>query len=62
MTTNGGSGMKKFALGLLSAAALATTILLVRQQKEVEPKGPRVAPGEAQPTQLSIERIREAGL
>ena len=54
--------MKKFALGLISAAALATTILLVRQQREVEPKGPRVAPGEGQPTQLSIERIREAGL
>ena len=28
--------MKKFALGLLSAAALTTTFLLVRQQKEVE--------------------------
>jgi len=54
--------MNKFALGLLSAAALATTILLVRQQKEVEPKGPRVAPGETQPTHLTIERIRELGL
>lgn len=54
--------MKKFALGLISAAALATTILLVRQQKEVEPKGPRLAPKADQPTQLSIQRIREAGL
>ena len=54
--------MKKFALGLLSAAALATTILLVRQQREVEAPGPRVASGEPQPTQLSIERIRELGL
>jgi hypothetical protein len=54
--------MNKFALGLLSAAALATTILLVRQQKEVETKGLRVAPGETQPTHLSIERIRELGL
>lgn len=54
--------MKKFALGLISAAALATTILLVRQQKEVEPKGPALAPGQTPPTQLSIERLREIGL
>ena len=55
--------MKKFTLGLLSAAALATTILLVRQQKEVESSEPRVVPaGETQPTNLSLERIRELGL
>lgn len=54
--------MKKFAIGLLSAAALATTFLLVRQQREVESKEPRVASGETQPTHLSVERIRELGL
>ncbi len=54
--------MKKFALGLLSAAALATTVLLVRQQKEVQAPEPRLASGEPHPTQLSIERIRELGL
>jgi len=59
--------MKKFTLGLLSAAAVATAILLVRQQKEVESlesaKEPRLVPaGETQPTQLSLERIRELGL
>jgi len=54
--------MKNFTLGLLSAAALATTILLVRQQKEAEPKGPQFTPAEPQLTQLSIERIRELGL
>jgi hypothetical protein len=54
--------VKNFAVGLLGAAALATTILLVRQQREVEPGGVRLAPmGQAQPT-LSLERIREAGL
>jgi hypothetical protein len=47
--------MKKFALGLISAAALATTILLVRQQREAEAKRPKLA-------SLSIERIRELGL
>ena len=55
--------MKKFTLGLLSAAAVATTILLVRQQREVETKDPRPVPaGETQPTNLSLERIRELGL
>jgi hypothetical protein len=55
--------MKNFAIGLLGAAALATTILLVRQQKEVEAKDPRlIAAGEAQPSDISLERIRELGL
>jgi len=55
--------MKNFAIGLLGAAALATTILLVRQQKEVGPKDARLIPaGESQPTDLSLERIRELGL
>ena len=56
--------MKKFPFGLLSAAALATTILLVRQQKEVESKELReaVPAGETQPTNISLERIRELGL
>ena len=55
--------MKNFAIGLLSAAALATTILLVRQQKEVELKSPRLVPaGETQPTTISLERMRELGL
>ncbi len=56
--------MKKFTLGLLSAAALTTTFLLVRQQKEVEAKeAPRPVPaGETQPTNFSLERIRELGL
>jgi hypothetical protein len=55
--------MKNFAIGLLSAAALATTILLVRQQKEVEPRDTRlIHAGETQPTTISLERIRELGL
>lgn len=55
--------MKNFAIGLLSAAALATTILLVRQQKEVESRDPGLIPaGETQPTTLSLDRIRELGL
>jgi hypothetical protein len=54
--------VKTFAVGLLSAAALATTILLVRQQRELELKGIRLLPaGDVQPN-LSLKRIRELGL
>ena len=54
--------MKRFAIGLLSAAAVATTILLVRQQKEEDTNPPRPIPaGETQST-ISLERIRELGL
>ena len=54
--------MKNLAVGLLGAAALATTVLLVRQQREVGPTDVRLVPaGESQPT-LSLNRIREAGL
>jgi hypothetical protein len=55
--------MKNFAIGLLSAAALATTILLVRQRKGLELREPRLIPaGETQPSTLSLDRIRELGL
>lgn len=55
--------MKSFAIGLLGAAALATTILLVRQQKEVQRAETRLIPaGESQPSTISLERIRELGL
>ena len=57
------SSMKKIAIGLLSAAALATTFLLVRQQKEFEAKDTRlVRAGESTPATISLERIRELGL
>ena len=55
--------MKKLAVGLLGAVAVAATFLLVRQQKEVEPRDPRLVPaGETQPTTISLERMRELGL
>ena len=53
--------MKKFTIGLLSAAALVTTILLVRQDKE-EPSLPKSnSSGETQ-VPVELERIRELGL
>ena len=55
--------MRNFAIGLLSAAALATTFVLVRQQREVAGKALRVVPaGETLPATISLQRIREAGL
>ena len=54
--------MNKFTLGLLSAAALATTILLVRQQREAELSRLRPAPGGPEPKPISLDRIRELGL
>ena len=55
--------MKKITFGLLGAMALATTIVMVRQQKQVvEPPKPDLVPaGETQPATISLERIREAG-
>jgi hypothetical protein len=55
--------MKKLAIGLLGAAAVATTVLLVRQQKDLDGRDPRLVPaGETKPAELSLERIRELGL
>jgi hypothetical protein len=59
-----GGVVKKLAVGLLGAVAVAATVLLVRQQTEVEPRerGVRLVPvGEAAPT-ISLERMRELGL
>jgi len=56
--------MKNFAVGLLGAAAVAATILLVRQQKDVGPAmgdTRPIPPGEPKPT-FSLERMRELGL
>ena len=55
--------MRKLMVGLLSAAALATTILLVRQQKQMETRTVQDIPaGERQPATISLKRIRELGL
>ena len=56
--------MRKLMVGLLSAAALATTILVVRQQKQVEPRetAEAIPAGESEPATISLERMRELGL
>jgi len=57
-----GGVMKHFVVGLFSAAAIATTILLVRQQKEEDMKLPRLVPAGETQAPISLERIRELGL
>ena len=56
--------MKKVTFGLIGALAVATTVMLVRQQKQVEQLDrPGLVPaGESQPATLSLDRMRELGL
>ena len=57
--------MNKLVVGLLGATALATTLVLVRQQRPAsELKAPRVLPAAGQGEQLeplSLERLRAVG-
>ena len=54
--------MKKFALGLVGAAALTTTFLLVWQQRDADFQASRIVPaGETHPGYISLQRIRELG-
>ncbi|MDZ7781164.1 MAG: hypothetical protein U5R14_14685 [Gemmatimonadota bacterium] len=56
--------MKKLVVGLLGATALATTLVLVRQQREpMDVKGPRALTdeGEVPQQQVSLERLRAVG-
>lgn len=56
--------MRTLTVGIIGAAALAAGLLLVRQQKEIEPhpERPQAVPaGETLPASISLERIRELG-
>ena len=55
--------MRVFTVGLISAAALAAGLLLVREARE-EIQAPRardIPAGENQPATISLDRIRELG-
>jgi hypothetical protein len=56
--------MNRLLVGLVSAAALATTVLLVRQQKDdSETRLARLTSGwDKHPPTISLERMRELGL
>ena len=55
--------MRTLAVSLLGAAALAASLVLLRQQRDEEARPqPRVAPpGESIPGAISLERLRERG-
>lgn len=55
--------MRVFTVGLISAAALAAGLLLVREARD-EIQAPRardIPAGENQPATISLDRIRELG-
>jgi hypothetical protein len=57
--------IRKFTISLIGAAAVAASILLVRQQKQITPQesADGLTPGEATQAQvLSLDRLRELGL
>lgn len=56
--------MRALTVGLISAAALAAGILLIREARpdEAEPRARTIPAGETQPATISLDRIRELGL
>lgn len=55
--------MNKLVVGLLGVTALATTLLIVRQQRDpVDIKGPRALQSDASaPQPVSLDRLRAVG-
>jgi len=53
--------IRKFTLGLVGIAALAAGLLLMRQQKQTQPKQ-LVAEAESAAGAITLERMRELGL
>jgi hypothetical protein len=50
-------------LGILGAAAAVTSLLLIRQTKQITPKEALDVPaGETVPGSISLERLRELGI
>ncbi len=53
--------IRKLMLGLVGAAAVAAGLLLMRQQKQIQPKE-AIAEAENASRTLPLERMRELGL
>ena len=53
--------IRKLTLGIVGAAAVAAGLLLVRQQKQSQPKE-AIAEAESASATLKLERMRELGL
>ena len=56
--------IRKLTISLVGAAALAAGILLVRQQKQIDPKdsASAIPPVKTVQVQVSLERLRELGI
>ncbi len=55
--------IRKVTLGILGAAAVVASLLLIRQTKQITPKETVDVPaGEAVPGSISLERLRELGI
>ncbi len=56
--------IRKLTISLVGAAALAAGVLLVRQQKQIDPKdsASAVPPVRTVQAQVSLERLRELGI
>lgn len=56
--------IRKLTISLIGAAAVAASILLVRQQKQLTPQDTidTIPPGETTQTSISLDRLRELGL
>ncbi len=59
MTPSEEATIRKLTLGLVGAAAVAAGLLLMRQQKQTQPKE---AVAESASRTLPLERMRELGL
>ncbi len=53
--------IRKLMLGIVGAAAVAVSVLLMRQQKQSQPKEV-VAEAESATSAITLERMRELGL
>src|SRR5690606_11162555 len=58
-----GGVMKRLLVGIVGASALATTLLIVKQQRDpFDTRPPRLAPGEGEGLPpISLDRLREMG-
>jgi hypothetical protein len=54
---------RRMTFGVLGAAALAASVLLIRSQREQQSEEARfVPPGETVPGEIQLDRLRELGI
>lgn len=53
---------KRLTMGLLGAAAVAASVILIRAQKEELQHAAVIPPGETVPSEIHPEKLRELGI